>query len=65
MDKQFFYQNRAQERQREIEHELAVRSLLKEAGREPLARGEALRLVWRLAPAAGILAGLLLLAFLI
>jgi hypothetical protein len=65
MDKEYSYQKRAQERQREIEQELANRHLLRDARHAPLSTKQAKRLVLRLAPAVIMLTILLLIGFLI
>ena len=65
MDKEYYYQKRAQERQREIERELADRHLLRDARHAPLSAKQAKRLVWRLAPAVIVLTILLVIGFLI
>lgn len=63
MDRNFYYQNRAKEYQREISRELATRNLLKDGKREPLSANQAKGLVLRVAPAV-ILMGILLISFL-
>jgi hypothetical protein len=60
MDKNFFYQKRAQEHQREISQELANRHLLKGLKREPLTMQQAGRLILRIAPVAIVITILLL-----
>ena len=65
MDKEYYYQMRAQEQQREIAQELATRQLLKDVRHEPLTTKQARRLVGQLAPALIVLAVLLLLILLI
>jgi len=65
MDRNFFYQKRAQERQREISQELATRHLLKNAKLLPaLTAKQARLLALRIAPAVMIITILLLLGFL-
>jgi hypothetical protein len=63
MDRNFYYQNRAKEYQREISRELATRSLLKDGKREPLNANQAKGLVLRVAPAV-IVMTILLVSFL-
>lgn len=63
MDRNFYYQTRAKEHQREISRELATRNLLKDGQREPLNASQAKGLVLRVAPAV-ILMGILLISFL-
>jgi hypothetical protein len=65
MDKEYYYQIRAREQQREIAQELATRQLLKDVQHEPLTTKQASRLVGRLAPALIVLTVLLLLILLI
>ena len=59
MDRNFYYQTRSAEHQREISKELAVRSLLKNGQHEPLTVNQAKGLVLRVAPAAIIMVILL------
>ena len=63
MDRNFYYQNRAAEHQREISQELATRDLLKDGKREPLTATQAKGLVLRIAPAV-IIMTILLVSFL-
>jgi hypothetical protein len=63
MDRNFYYQNRAKEYQREISRELATRNLLKDGKREPLNANQAKGLVLRVAPAV-IVMTILLVSFL-
>ena len=49
MDRNFFYQKRAQEHQREISQELTNRNLLKDGGHTPLTTKQAMRLILRIA----------------
>jgi hypothetical protein len=65
MDRNFFYQKRAQERQREISRELATRHLLKNTGLLHARTAKQVRLLaLRIAPAVMIITILLLLGFL-
>lgn len=64
MDRNFYYQKRAEEHQREVSQELATRHLLDEAYPKPLTRKQARRLVFRVAPAVIFTALLLLLTLL-
>ena len=59
MDRNFYQQKIAQEHQREISQELAIRSLLKNSQHEPLTANQAKGLVLRVAPAAIIMVILL------
>jgi hypothetical protein len=63
MDRNFYNQTRAKEYQQEISRELATRHLLKEAKREYLNLNQARGLVVRVAPAAIVMA-ILLVSFL-
>jgi hypothetical protein len=63
MDRNFYYQNRAAEHQREISRELATRNLLKDSKRAPLNANQAKGLVLRAAPAV-IVMTILLISFL-
>jgi hypothetical protein len=63
MDRNFYYQNRAKEHQREISRELATRNLLKNGKREPLNADQAKGLVLRVAPVV-IVMTILLVSFL-
>jgi hypothetical protein len=63
MDRNFYYQTRAAEHQREISRELASRTLLKALKNEPLIANQAKRIVLRLAPAV-IITTILLVGFL-
>ena len=63
MDRNFYYQTRAKEHQREISRELATRNLLKDGKREPLTANQAKRVVWQMAPAV-VLMTILLVGFL-
>jgi hypothetical protein len=63
MDKDFYYQKRAQEHQREISQELETRNLLQMAGREPLTGKQVKRLVLRIVPAVIVMTILLLALF--
>jgi hypothetical protein len=65
MDKDYFYQKRAEERQREISQELATRNRMKEAKHEPLTPKQARGLVFRLAPVVIVLTILLLVSLLL
>lgn len=64
MDRNIYYQKRAQEHQREISQELATRHLLNDPYRKPLTRNQVSQLVFRIAPAVIVTAILLLLTFL-
>jgi predicted RNA-binding protein YlxR (DUF448 family) len=64
MDRNYYFQKRGQEFQREIAKELANRHLLEGVKREPLTAAQAKQLVVRLAPAV-ILMGILVLAFIV
>ena len=63
MDRNFYYQTRSAEHQREISQELATRNLLKGLKREPLTAKQAKGLVLRVAPAFVIMT-ILLISFL-
>lgn len=63
MDRNFYYQNRTAEHQREISQELKTRSLLKGLKREPLTTNQAKGLVLRVAPTV-IIMTILLVSFL-
>jgi hypothetical protein len=63
MDRNFYYQTRAKEHQREISRELATSNLLKDGKREPLTANQAKRVVWQMAPAV-ILMTILLIGYL-
>ena len=63
MDRNFYYQTRSAEHQREISQELATRNLLKGLKREPLTAKQAKGLVLRVAPAV-IITAILLVSFL-
>jgi hypothetical protein len=63
MDRNFYYQHRAKEHQREISRELATRNLLKDGKREPLNANQAKGLLIRVAPAV-IVMTILLVSFL-
>jgi len=60
MDRNFFYQKRAEEHQREISRELANRHLLSDGRHDPLTTNQARRLVLRLASVAIAMTVLLL-----
>jgi len=60
MDRNFYYQTRAKEHQREIERELANRHLLNEAAGKFLASQHVKQMVLRFGPATIILTLLLL-----
>ena len=60
MDKEYSFQKRAHERQREIEQELASRHVARDARHAPLSAKQAKGLVWRLAPAVIVLTTLLM-----
>ena len=60
MDKNYYYQKLAQERQRDLSRELATRTLLKDGKRDPLTVHQAKRLVLRIAPVVIFLTILLL-----
>ncbi len=62
MDRNYYYQKRAEEHQREISQELANRHLLTDMKRAPLTAKQVRRMVLRLAPVAIVLTALLLLA---
>jgi hypothetical protein len=64
MDRNYYFQKRGQEFQREISKELANRHLLEGIKREPLTVAQAKQLVVRLAPAVIVMA-VLALAFII
>ena len=61
MDRNFYQQKLAKERQREISQELATRNLISGVKREPLTAKEAKGLVLRIAPSVIVLTVLLLL----
>ncbi len=63
MDRNFFYQKRTQEYQREISQELASRHLHGGVGEKPLSGNRVKRLVLRVEPFAIVISLLLLLAF--
>ena len=64
MDRNYYYQKRAQEHQREISQELANRHLLREAGSNTSAIKRVKRIVLRIVPAAIVFITLLLFYFL-
>ena len=63
MDRNFYQQKLAEERQKEVSRELATRHLLKEGGHEPLTTSQAQRLVLRVAPVAIVVTILIILNF--
>ncbi len=60
MDRNFYFQTRTAEHQREIAHELATRAMLKELKHEPLTRKQARGLMLRVAPVVILMAMLLI-----
>lgn len=52
MDRNFWYQQAARERQVEISRELANRHLLHESGRSPLGARQVMRIALRVSPVA-------------
>ena len=65
MDRNFYQQKLAEQRQREISEELATRNLLKGLKREPLTAKQARGLVLRITPAIIVMTILLLIYFFI
>jgi len=63
MDRNFYQQKLAEQRQREISEELATRNLLKGLKREPLTAKQARGLVLRITPAIIVMTILLLIYF--
>jgi hypothetical protein len=52
MDRNYFFHNQAQERQKEISKELATRHLLQETGQDGAQTDQALRIAWQAVPVA-------------
>ena len=63
MDRNYYYQKRTEEHQREVSQELATRHLLNETGLEPLKAKRLMRFALRLVPVAIVLIVLVVLSF--